>query len=139
RDSTLHQSGRETMNMSADPAGARCEHLDDVQGVSDHHTPRQEQDSCPSAEPPGDRGTHVACVGDQDNDAVHGESYGGRGDGEPRARDRTPRTHPPPPPPRPPAAGPPPAPPAPNARGRPCTAVGPAAVLTDPSSRSPAM
>jgi hypothetical protein len=63
-DSTLHQSGRETMNMSADPAGARREHLDDVQGVSDHHTPRQEQDSCASAEPPGDCGTHVACVGD---------------------------------------------------------------------------
>jgi hypothetical protein len=33
------------MNMSADPAGARREHLDDVQGVSDHHTPRQDQHS----------------------------------------------------------------------------------------------
>jgi hypothetical protein len=45
RDSPFHQSGRETMNMSADPAGARREHLDDVQGISDHHTPRQDQDS----------------------------------------------------------------------------------------------
>jgi hypothetical protein len=45
RDSTLHQSGHKTTDVSADPAGARGEHFHNVKGVSRHRTPRESQDS----------------------------------------------------------------------------------------------